>query len=110
MIEVDGNLVQAFTRLPDKSDARYFRMAGMESKTTSPLQLSEIVSDNVSGPQAADESHPDWIELVNTSDQPIAIGGAARIGRFAQRQVGPVAGRIVDLRCLVLRAVDQPVS
>ena len=75
MIEVDGNLVQAFTRLPDKSDARYFRMAGMESRTTSPLQLSEIVSDNVSGPQAADESHPDWIELVNTSDQPIAIGG-----------------------------------
>ena len=51
MIEVDGNLVQAFTRLPDKSDARYFRMAGMESRTTSPLQLSEIVSDNVSGPQ-----------------------------------------------------------
>ena len=75
MVEADGDLVQAYTRLPEKSEARYFRVVGPESKTTSPLQLSEIVSDNVSGPQAADKSQPDWIELVNTSDQPIAIGG-----------------------------------
>ena len=59
--------VRVFTRLPGKADSRFYRVVGLEPKTTSALRLSEIVSDSSTG--------SDWIELINASDQPIAIGG-----------------------------------